>query len=196
MIWGMQNLKDLLLRYAEPTAMMASGAAAEPLAGLYGLFGGGADGVGRAREAMTYEPRSSAGKEGLKDLGSFMSGLKTTMVDNNPPVRMALDGYNSAADYLGDKSPALGAAFRTLPTAAGIFLGPGGAMGRDALGSVAAGAGKGLKKGAEAMAPKVGQALEDYMASNGMLLNAAPRPTVSNAQRVASRKSTTGRTGL
>ena len=123
--------------YLEPAATLASGAAAEPLAGLFGLLGGGADGVRSAREAMTYQPRTAGGQQSLQALAGLLANAKKKMVDDNPPVRMMFDGYNSVADAAGDYSPALGAAVRTLPAAAGLLTGPGGAVGRDAFGSVA-----------------------------------------------------------
>jgi hypothetical protein len=109
--------------YLEPAATIASGAAAEPLAGLFGLFGGGADGVARARDALTYMPRTAGGQQKLQQLGSLLNDAKTALVDNNPPVKMALDAYNKGVDYVGEQSPATGAALRTLPTAMGLLAG-------------------------------------------------------------------------
>lgn len=99
----------------EPAATILSGAIAEPLAGLIGLagtFGGaeqGAEAVEATRKALTYQPRTTAGKEGLQAVGEVFA-----------PVGRVLQ---EAETFLGDetfeatKSPALAAAAATIPTA-------------------------------------------------------------------------------
>jgi outer membrane protein TolC len=44
-------------------------------------------------------------------------------VDNNPPVRAAVNAVNGAVDYVGERSPVAGAALKTLPTALGLLSG-------------------------------------------------------------------------
>ena len=105
----------------EPAATLVSGALAEPIAGLAGIAGmigakspegaprAGAEAVEAAREALTFEPRTEAGKEGLQAVGEVLK-----------PVGEALQ---AAETFLGDEtfkatnSPALAAAATTIPTA-------------------------------------------------------------------------------
>lgn len=119
------GLLDSLYRYGEPALGMLSGAAAEPIAGWMGLLGGGGSGVESARDAMTYQPRTPQGRQGQIDLMNALMRAKQAMVDNNPPVNAAVNGYNRVADMAGSYSPALGAAVRTLPAAAGLLVGSG-----------------------------------------------------------------------
>lgn len=68
-------------KIVEPALTMATGAIAEPISGFVGLaglpFGGdvASNAVGRAQEAMTYQPRTEAGQQGLNNLGGFMQGV-------------------------------------------------------------------------------------------------------------------------
>jgi len=105
----------------EPAATMLTGALAEPAAGIAGIFGAagarspedasraGAEAVEATREALTYKPKTEAGKKGLQAVGEVLK-----------PVGEAL---KSAETFLGDetfeatKSPALAAAATTIPTA-------------------------------------------------------------------------------
>lgn len=114
-------------RYAEPALNMLTGLMAEPVAGWSGLLGGDID---RTRQALTYQPRTQEGKAGMNKLAALMGEAGRVMVDENPPVKFAMDGYNFLADELGDMSPMLGAAAKTAPNAIGLlaFPGAGGAM--------------------------------------------------------------------
>jgi hypothetical protein len=112
---------------AEPLATLATGAIAEPIAGLAGLARAafapspeeavrrGAETVGATREALTFQPRTQAGQEGLQAVGGVLA-----------PVGEALQ---AAETFLGDEtfeatgSPALAAAAATIPTAAIEALG-------------------------------------------------------------------------
>jgi len=159
------GLLDGLKRYGEPGLGLLSGAVAEPIAGWAGLLSGGnAQNVANVRNMLTYQPRSAAGVAGQNDLANALLGVKTAMVDENPPVRMAVDGYNALADKMGMYSPALGAAARTAPAAAMAFMGPGSSVTRKAFANVATDTGR-------AMAPKVGQMAENYMRRTGGLLD-------------------------
>jgi len=106
--------------YLEPLLTIGSAAGAEPLAGLYGLLGGGADGVHKVRNALTYMPRTEEGSKSLQYLGDTID-----RVASQPTIRGLLDGYNGAVDAAGDYSPVIGAALRTLPTALTTMISPG-----------------------------------------------------------------------
>lgn len=124
-------------RYAEPALSVLSGLLAEPVAGWSGLLGGGADAVERTRDALTYQPRTKEGRQGMDALSGFLSSAKRKLVDENPPVKAGLDGYSALADKIGEYSPALGAAARTAPAAVGLLAGPGTSATRSAFSNVA-----------------------------------------------------------
>jgi hypothetical protein len=104
----------LFQRVAEPVATIASAAVAEPLSGLAGLtqLGRGIDpavqAVEETREALTFQPRTQAGREGLEAVGKVFE-----------PVGKA---FGAAERFLGDigfelAGPAGGAVGATIPTA-------------------------------------------------------------------------------
>lgn len=107
----------------EPAATIASGIIAEPLAGVAGVVqslnpfadqGAGARAVEATREALTFQPRTEAGREGLQALGSVLE-----------PVTSAIE---SAETTLGDigfdvAGPIGGAIGKTIPTAVLTALG-------------------------------------------------------------------------
>lgn len=157
------GLLDNFYRVAEPAAGLLSGATAEPVAGWYGLLGGGAQGINKLREAMTYQPRTEAGREGQNALAQALMAGKNALVDNNPPVRMAVDGFNALADRAGAVNPLFGAAVKTIPAAAGLLAGPGSQVSRNALANVAMDTGR-------FVAPKFGEMAEQYMLNTGGLL--------------------------
>ena len=126
-------LIDALCRYGEPAAGLLSGMVAEPVAGWAGLLGGGPDGVSRTRNALTYQPKTTQGRAGMNALAGLLSDASQILVTDNPPVRMAVDGFNALADQLGGISPALGAAFKASPYALGLFGGDAAAVGRGAM---------------------------------------------------------------
>lgn len=107
--------------YVEPVLTMGSAAFAEPVSGLVGLAAlpYGVDAAARAiantQEALTYQPRTEDGQQGLQDAAEFMQ-----------PVG---DAFIGASEYLGDAaydatgSPALGAAAYSVPTMALEALG-------------------------------------------------------------------------
>lgn len=106
-----------IARYAEPALAAGSAMAAEPVSGLAGLGallrGRGIDGavesINAAQQAMTYQPRTMEGQQGLQGLQAFLQ-----------PVGEVIQG---ASQNLGDKaysatgSPALAAAAYSAPTA-------------------------------------------------------------------------------
>lgn len=106
-----------IARYAEPALTAGSAMVAEPVSGLAGLgallSGRGVDGaaqsISSAQQAMTYQPRTMEGQQGLQGLQAFLQ-----------PVGEVIQG---ASQNLGDKafaatgSPALAAAAYSAPTA-------------------------------------------------------------------------------
>ena len=111
------DISDRLFRYAEPAATLVTGAAAEPLSGLYGLANlaitrnpdSAANAVNQAQRALTYQPRTAQGQAGLRGLQDILQ-----------PIGEVVQG---ASQNLGDKaygatgSPALAAAAYSAPTA-------------------------------------------------------------------------------
>jgi hypothetical protein len=111
------DISDRLFRYAEPAATLVTGAAAEPLSGLYGLANlaitrnpdAAANAVNQAQRALTYQPRTAQGQAGLRGLQDILQ-----------PIGEVVQG---ASQNLGDKaygatgSPALAAAAYSAPTA-------------------------------------------------------------------------------
>ena len=111
------DISDRLFRYAEPAATLVTGAAAEPLSGLYGLANlaitrnpdAAANAVNQAQRTLTYQPRTAQGQAGLRGLQDILQ-----------PIGEVVQG---ASQSLGDKaygatgSPALAAAAYSAPTA-------------------------------------------------------------------------------
>lgn len=116
---------------AEPAATLVTGAIAEPVAGLAGIAqavnpfaepGSGARAVESTREALTFQPRTEAGKEGLQAVGEVLE-----------PVAGAIESVESTLGDIGFDvaGPVGGAIGKTIPTAVLTALGikktPGGA---------------------------------------------------------------------
>ena len=111
---ALQEIERRFMSFAEPAATMASAMVAEPVSGFVGLaatpFGSdvATRAINKTQEAMTYQPRTEAGMQGLQSLSNFMA-----------PVGQAFEG---ASSFLGDAafdatgSPALGAAAYSIPT--------------------------------------------------------------------------------
>lgn len=113
-----------ILKVAEPALTFATSALAEPLAGLAGIFGTifgskegeGAENVEATRKALTFQPRSEAGKIGLQ------------AVAENPVVEGFVDILTKGEKMLGDAGfkiagPAGGAFGASVPTAVLELLG-------------------------------------------------------------------------
>lgn len=73
------GIVDYLMMGLEPAATMVSGAIAEPVAGIAGLAKtittgaeAGAETIGQIQEAMTYQPRTEAGKRGMRAIGETL----------------------------------------------------------------------------------------------------------------------------
>lgn len=108
-----KEVGDRAKSVVEPAMTAASAAFAEPVSGLVGLaalpFGADVStrAIERTQDAMTYQPRTEAGQQGLQGLMSFLG-----------PVGEAIEG---ASSYLGDNvyeatgSPAAGAAAYSVP---------------------------------------------------------------------------------
>jgi hypothetical protein len=102
------------MAYIEPALTMATGAIAEPVSGLVGLtalpFGVDAsvNTINRVQDALTYQPRTEAGQEGLQAVGEALQ-----------PISM---GMQRAEQFMGDTaydltgSPAIAAGAASLPT--------------------------------------------------------------------------------
>lgn len=102
---------------AEAALSMLSSAVAQPLSGLVGigasLYGGaeaGAEAVKATQEALTFQPRTEAGREAMESVGAFIA-----------PIADAITG---TSEFLGDTAESLGASpavstfMYTLPEAA------------------------------------------------------------------------------
>lgn len=147
-------------------ATIASGAVAEPIAGLLGgaiatsplgtaiepaiqqafpsfdLSQIGADVTRGVREGLTIPP-TAAGQETIQaGIQAIPSGLRAA-------GSAIVAGFDELADAAGAVSPALGAAVRTAPTAAAQFVGVGAAKG------LLRRSGKGAKKALDGAAPSI-----------------------------------------
>lgn len=103
----------------EPAGTLITGALAEPIAGLAGIFqtlnpfadpGAGERAVAGTREALTFQPRSEEGKLGLQAVGEF------------GPVKAFIEALTSSEEFLGEAGfqlggPAGGAFGASIPTA-------------------------------------------------------------------------------
>ncbi len=151
-----QRESDPLASVVEPVLAVATGAVAEPIAGLAGIAqslnpfaerGAGARAVEATREALTFQPRTQAGQEGLQAVGEF--------------VQPAAEALEASEEFLGQSvldatgSPALAAAAATAPTAV--------------IEALSAGVGGKVAKGTARAAPK-------KSAVRSMLSQAAPEP--------------------
>jgi len=110
----------------EAIATIASGAIAEPIAGLAGIVqavnpfaeeGAGAQAVEDVRSALTYKPRSEFAKDDLGDISEVVE----------PAAKIFSDLENTLGDFALEQtgSPALAAAAKTSPTAILEILGLG-----------------------------------------------------------------------
>jgi len=105
--------------FTEPALTFATGAAAEPIAGLAGIVqsvnpfadpGAGAEAVEKTREALTFMPRTKEGKIGLQKISEF------------GPVKTFVESLQFGEKLLGDTGnrlfgPIGGAFGATIPTA-------------------------------------------------------------------------------
>lgn len=172
----------VLASLLEPALTVGSSAVAQPLSGLWGILNGfDADSVRKAQDALTYQPYTDGGKKKLQSLGDLVSSAKTTMVDNNPPVKAVVDAYTGAGDKLGEISPTLGTIWSTLPAAASMVAGPTGRAVDSALLAAGQRVGPSLERAVENIAPKV-------MARGGLpaqLLQDLTQGTTSNMARMS-----------
>lgn len=113
----------LFSRYVEPALTIGSGMIAEPVAGIAGIAqgvnpfaepGSGAEAVRSTREAMTYQPRTQAGQEGLLAVGETLEPITSRFQELE--TTLAEKGYEEAG-------PLGAATLGTLPTAALTMLG-------------------------------------------------------------------------
>ncbi len=131
---GLKQTPANILGSAENIASLATGAIAEPIAGLAGVAqslnpwadeGAGARAVEGVRDTLTYKPQTDAGQKQQQSLGGVVA-----------PIGEAL---SSTEKFLGDKTlevtgiPALAALAHTLPTAALEIIGVKGARSATAV---------------------------------------------------------------
>ena len=131
---GLKQTPANILGSAENIASLATGAIAEPIAGVAGVAqslnpwadeGAGARAVEGVRDTLTYKPQTDAGQQQQQSLGGIVA-----------PIGEAL---SSTERFLGDKTlevtgiPALAALAHTLPTAALEIIGVKGARSATAV---------------------------------------------------------------
>ena len=121
-----RSLGDQVVGGLETAATIASGALAEPIAGVAGIAqslnpfadeGAGAEAVKATQEALTYQPRTQAGQESLQATGEALK----------PVGDFFQDIESGLGDYAFEKtgSPAFAAAATAAPTAFLELLGAG-----------------------------------------------------------------------
>jgi len=114
------DLKNNDAGLLENALPMVTGAVAEPVAGIAAMYhavtgGHDASGVVNAiRDAMTYQPRTDAGKMYQQALGSAVNRIV-----QSAPVRT----WQKGVDIAGQYSPAAGAILQTVPAAIGTAAG-------------------------------------------------------------------------
>ena len=111
----------------EAFGTLASGAVAEPIAGLAGIAAapfGGADLASRAVEATRGALTLSPGPEAQQVLSTLPEAVPESI---RAGFGALSEGFGAIADQAGSLSPALGAAVRTVPTAAAQAVGLAGA---------------------------------------------------------------------
>lgn len=110
-----RRIIDALMEAYEAPASLLSGMIAQPISGIAGLLatpGGSekaANAVRKTQEALTYQPRSEAGRSQLQSLGKLVA-----------PLEQATQAIGDAGYAVG--GPVGGAIASTLPTAAGMAL--------------------------------------------------------------------------
>jgi len=149
-----RSLGEQVVGGLETAATIASGAIAEPIAGVAGIAqslnpfadeGAGAEAVKATQEALTYQPRTEAGQESLQATGEALKPVGDFFQD----IESGLGDY--AYNLTG--SPAFAAAATTAPTAFLELLGAG--VGRRAV--------KSAEQGVEAAQDALSQA-QDFKA--------------------------------
>lgn len=146
--------------------------------GIAGLVTGNADNVAKVQSALTYEPRTDAGKAIEHNIGTSINQSKQVR-----PVAAIGDAYNNVADAAGNVSPIAGAAIRTLPTAVMTLAAP---EVRGALGSAGAGL-KSLRSiGAAEDIARVEPALSGPKPRIKLNVDGTTTPIDSNAPKTAS----------
>jgi len=122
-VGGLKQTPANILGSAENIASLATGAIAEPIAGIAGIAqslnpwadeGAGARAVEGFRDALTYQPLSDAGKQQQQNLGKTIGAVGGAISEN---VLEPL-GVDNLADKTADKyGPLAGTVVASLPTA-------------------------------------------------------------------------------
>ena len=162
-----QGLASGIARYVEPAITVGSSLAAEIPAGWAGLAYRDPSMVERVHGDWTYQPRSEAGREGLADLGSALSGLGGVAMDI-PYLGAGIRNFGDSKDQLIEAGyPGAAAALYTAPAALAMMI-PGGeglrAMAKAERGITGVG-----KKALQEMAK--GPSMRGPMASQGGFIN-------------------------
>jgi hypothetical protein len=112
------SVGDIAERILEPAATIATGAIAEPVAGIAGIAqsinpfaepGAGARAVEATRGALTFQPRTEAGQAGLEAVGEALQPV-------GEAIQSVERGLGDVA-FEATGSPAIAAAATALPTA-------------------------------------------------------------------------------
>jgi len=119
------EIAEDVLSVVEPVATVATGAIAEPLAGVGGIAktitSGAAEGaktVAAIREGLTFQPKTAAGQRGLQAVGEAVTETKIPFTDMSIP-----EALQESEKFLGDElfkitgSPSAAAIGATIPTA-------------------------------------------------------------------------------
>jgi hypothetical protein len=118
------NLGEGLAYIAEPVATVASSLAGEVAGGLGALATLDPSKVEDIHHALTYQPRTGAGSEGLSDLGHLLSGAGELAMDT-PYLGAGIRNFGESRDALIDAGhPGLAAALNTAPAFLATVVAP------------------------------------------------------------------------
>jgi hypothetical protein len=118
------NLGQGLAYIAEPIATVASSLAGEVAGGLGALATLDPSKVEDIHHALTYQPRTESGREGLSDLGGVLSGAGQWAVDA-PYLGAGIRNFGESRDALTDAGyPGAAAALQTAPAFLATVVAP------------------------------------------------------------------------
>jgi len=165
------DLKNNDAGLLENALPMVTGAVAEPVAGIAAMYhaatgGHDASGVVNAiRDAMTYQPRTDAGKMYQQALGSAVNRIV-----QSAPVKT----WQKGVDIAGQYSPTAGAVLQTVPAAIGVAAGvkPALRAGRAVSGAL---------DRVESFAPRLAQGVEGMGRQEGVFAGTMARTADLNA---------------
>jgi hypothetical protein len=118
------NIGAGLSYIAEPVATVATSLAGEVAGGLGALATLNPDNVEKIHHALTYQPQTGSGREGLADLGHLLSGAGELAMDT-PYLGAAIRNFGESRDSLIDEGyPGLAAALNTAPAFLATVIAP------------------------------------------------------------------------